>query len=193
MGTCINIPTAEQFAWKFVEDLAPADKFELVTVLPSYVQGPCMSKSPAASHEVVRRLLNRQDPGVAKIPFNVVDVRDVAKIHVRAIQVKEAAGQRYIASSGFLWMTEISGILAEEFNSKGYNVSTMELPYFLVWTLSWCIKEVAPLLPYIGLRQVHSNQKAKEELGIEFTSPKDAVLEMAYSQIDLGLIEDKRS
>ena len=87
---------AERAAWKFMADSRPS--FSLVTICPGFVIGPPLSGAPATSMELIRRLLQREMPGVIDIGFDGVDVRDVALAHIRAMALPEAAGKRFLCA-----------------------------------------------------------------------------------------------
>ena len=73
---------------------------ELSVINPAGIFGPVLGPDFSSSIELVKRLLNSM-PGCPRIYFGVVDVRDVADLHVRAMTHPRAAGERFIAASGF--------------------------------------------------------------------------------------------
>jgi nucleoside-diphosphate-sugar epimerase len=58
----------------------------------------------------------------------LVDVRDVAQAHLLGLKKADAANKRFILVHSSLWMTQIAGILAQEWKPRGYSISTRELP-----------------------------------------------------------------
>ena len=86
---------AECMAWHLIASSGGATT--LVAVNPSVVLGPVLSGDYSASVQVVERLLSGKIPGIPRLGFNVVDVRDVADLHICAMTAPEAAGQRFIA------------------------------------------------------------------------------------------------
>ncbi len=80
---------------------ANGGKTELVTILPTAIFGPILTTDGLGSVQIVQRLLKGTLPGIPDLGFNTVDVRDVADAHIRAMTVPEAAGQRFIAGSGW--------------------------------------------------------------------------------------------
>jgi dihydroflavonol-4-reductase len=87
---------AERTAWGLIG--ASGGATTLATVNPSMVLGPVLSRDFSASVQVVERLLSGRVPGVPRLGFSFVDVRDVADLHIRAMTAPEAAGQRFIAA-----------------------------------------------------------------------------------------------
>ena len=98
---------AERAAWKYIEDLPEGEKFEIVTVLPSFILGPTANQEGFVSGGFLKgALLGKTNP-IPRSPLGIVDVRDVALAHVRGITVPEAAGQRFITWAGSFWRIEI--------------------------------------------------------------------------------------
>jgi hypothetical protein len=83
----------------------------------------------------------------AGVNFGCVDVRDAAAAHVRALEVSQAAGQRFIVVGGNFYMQDMALALAREFGPLGYRVPTTRMPNALVWCVSWVEPELRTLLP----------------------------------------------
>lgn len=183
---------AEQTAWKFMEDKKP--KFTLATVLPCYVQGPVLFKQhgTALSAEVMRRLLTRADPMNAHMPINICDVRDVAAVHIKCMEVEKAAGNRYICFSKFFWHDELAMLMSERFKPHGYSITTMTAPYWMLWFLGRCDRTMRSILPTVGHYHTYDTKKATEELGIHFRDGAEACVDMGMSLIETGAVPDKR-
>ncbi|MGQ4827841.1 aldehyde reductase, partial [Enterococcus faecalis] len=84
---------------------------EFVSVNPAAVLGPVWTDDFSASIEVVRQLLSGALPGCPDLGFGIVDVRDVADLHVRALTAPGIAGERFIASGPFLKLIEVARVL----------------------------------------------------------------------------------
>lgn len=63
-------------------------------------------------------MLRGKMPAVPRVGFNVVDVRDLADLHLRAMRSPDAAGQRFVAAGNFLWFSDVAAILREHFGPK---------------------------------------------------------------------------
>jgi dihydroflavonol-4-reductase len=154
---------AERAAWDFMKSDA-ARGMELAVINPGLIVGPTLSCNDATSLGICVRLLTRQLPacpgkgshtyrghltscgadvdlagrvGTADMSFGCVDVRDVALAHVRALEVREAAGQRFITVAKEYKMEAMAKALDAVFRPLGYNVPTGRLPYWLLWCVSW--------------------------------------------------------
>lgn len=180
---------AEKAAWDFLKELPEEEKFELVTINPTYVMGPVLCGAFTTSMEVVKRLMCREMPMVPKINFAIVDVRDVAASHIAAMTIPEANGKRHITDSGRnLWFSELAGILDKEFRPQGYKVPTSVAPYPLLWVIARFDKTIRLILPSVGKVTSVENGRMKTVLGVEPRPIEDTVIDMAYSMIENGTV-----
>lgn len=102
---------AERAAW---DDVRARGGPELTVVNPVGIFGPVLGRHRSASVEVVRALLDGRVPPRAPAYFGVVDVRDVADLHVRAMTSARAAGRRFLAVAGEpITVGEMARILAD--------------------------------------------------------------------------------
>ena len=182
---------AEKAAWDFVAELPEESKFELATINPGLIVGPLLQKKKCASFDVIRQLLERDSSVVPDICMLLVDVRDVAKAHILAMTKPEAAGKRHIlsAAENSYSFLDIARFLANEFNSKGYNVPMRKAPKFVLWMLSWFNKDVRSIYPYIGSPFKANTSRLRDVLGIEPRKIEESIVEMGHSVIDLGMIK----
>ena len=89
---------AERAAWDFMAEAGATER--LTTILPGAVFGPVLFKQNLGSVRIIKRLLEGRPPALPRLGFAVVDVRDLAALHVRAMTTPEAAGQRFLATGG---------------------------------------------------------------------------------------------
>ena len=114
---------AELKAWMLVESLPPERRFELTVINPSYVMGPVLSGHVSSGSLVMpKRLLERKMPMVPHLNLPIVDVRDVATAHIRAMTAPQAAGERHLVHSANIWLDDLAKILDKEFRRHGYKV-----------------------------------------------------------------------
>lgn len=131
-------------------------------------------------------------PGMPKIKLGVVDVREAAHAHLKAIEVEEAANQRFILSGKTMWLTEIAQLLHTEFNPLGYKFKPKELAYCLTKFVGFFNSDVKAILPMWGKNYELDNKKSIEILGTEYRPPDESLVEMVYCMIEEGWIPDKR-
>lgn len=96
---------AERAAWDWHSH---EGTLELVTICPGAVIGPVISGDFSVSLDIVRRLIDGSLPGLPPFGWPLVDVRDIANLHIRALRAPDAAGQRFIGSGPFYWMEDIA-------------------------------------------------------------------------------------
>lgn len=121
---------AEQAAWDFMTDYQGPT--ELTTVLPGAVFGPVLTTSNIGSVGIIGRMVSGSMRGVPRIGLEIVDVRDLADIHIRAMTSPDAAGQRFLATGEFTWMTQMARTLREGLGAEGLRVSTRQVPDVVV-------------------------------------------------------------
>ncbi len=109
---------AERAAWDFVRERAP--RWDLVAINPFLVIGPSLSKALNTSNKVLVDLLNGTYPGIMRLTWGFVDVRDVADAHVRAMDAASARG-RYLCANQALSMREVVAIIRR----LGYGARTL--------------------------------------------------------------------
>jgi dihydroflavonol-4-reductase len=175
---------AERAAWDFVRDLP----LELVTVNPGLVLGPLPRPQRTTSVEVIRQLLAREMPAVPRLGFAVTDVRDIATAHRLAMEIPEAAGNRYICAGEPMWLGEIAAVLAAEFGPRGYRVPTRPLPYWLMWLIARYDRTVRLGLSYFGVMASVSADKARRELGWTTRPARESIVATAESLLGHGIV-----
>ncbi|VDO38243.1 hypothetical protein V3C99_003019 [Haemonchus contortus] len=184
---------AEKAAWNFVNSIKDGNKFKLTCLNPTLVLGPLIIDEEGASVSLMRRFLNHEMPAVPELNLACVDVRDVAKAHLLALQCPESDGERIlITSQPSFWFRDIAQILGKEFRRQGFWIPRYQAPYFVLWLYSFFDKEAAACMNRVGHTIRFDNSKAKRLLGMEFNDPAVAMIEMGYSLIERGIVK-KRS
>jgi len=177
---------AERTAW---DELARAhSNIEWVSILPGLVLGPVLDKDASASVQVVAKMLNGELPGIPRFGFTVVDVRDIADLHLRAMQAPQAAGQRYLGSGSFVMMTEIAQILRDKLGSEARKVPVRRLPDWLVKMVGLFDAEVRGQLFELGRKRRFSSAKAERDLGWRSRPVADTIVDTATSLRGVGAL-----
>jgi len=187
----ISKTLAEKKAWEFIKTEAKG-KLELVTMNPSALLGPILEKDYGSSAEIVKKVLERAMPALPRMGFQIVDVRDVARAHIKAMTLPEARGQRIALTDRFVWFTELAAILAEEFAGQGYNIPQKTIPHFMVRFFSLFDKESRSVLNELGIKRELSNKRMRTLLGIDPIPAKESILETARSLISHGIVKRNR-
>lgn len=177
---------AEREAWAQVEE-APGTA--LTTVLPGAVYGPPLAADNVGSVAIVERMLTGAMPGTPHIALEVVDVRDLAALHVLALAAPEGAGERFLGTGDLLWMGEIAALLREHLGAAAERVPTWEVPDEVIRELAETNLELAQILPGLGRRNRHSTEKAERVLGWSRRPAVDTLVETARRLIELGVVD----
>jgi dihydroflavonol-4-reductase len=179
---------AERAAWDFVAK--EGGSLELAVVNPVGVLGPVLGADYASSILLVRRMLDGEVPAVPRLMFGVVDVRDVADLHVRAMTSPAAKGERFLAVGGdFLTVAQAARSLKERLGPAGRHVRTRELPNWLVRLAARFSEEARAAVPELGKQKNATNEKARRLLGWAPRSPEDALVATGESLARLGLLK----
>ncbi len=180
---------AERAAWDFIAKEGGA--LELSVVNPVGVFGPVLGPDYSTSILLVQRLMDGAMPGCPRLWFGLVDVRDVADMHIRCMTDPAAKGERFLAIAGeFLSIVEIARILKRLMGGAAKRVPTMELPDFMVRLAAMRDPAVQQILPELGKRKNGSNAKARRVLGWSPRSNEECVIATAESMLTLGLLKE---
>jgi nucleoside-diphosphate-sugar epimerase len=177
---------AERAAWDFIAK--EGGPLELSVVNPAGIFGPALGPDFSSSLDLVKRLMTGM-PGCPQLYFGVVDVRDVADLHLRAMTDPAAKGERFIAVSGdVMSMLDIAHALKARLGEKANKVPTRLIPNFVVRVVAMFSPELRTLLPLLGKIRRATSAKAQRVLGWKPRSREDAVVATAESLIALGLL-----
>ena len=153
---------AELAAWDLVRERGEEDR--LAVVNPGAIIGPVLNDDLSYSLQAVQRLLGGT-PGVPRLGFSLVDVRDVADLEIRAMTAPEAGGERFIAVTRFLWMAEIGEVLKERLGQEAAKVPTRTIPNLLVRGMALFDPGIRSVVGGLGKRTELSSEKARSVLG----------------------------
>jgi len=177
---------AEKAAWDFMASYA--GPMTLATVLPGAVFGPILSTDSIGSVQIIERILKGSMPGSPRIGLEIVDVRDLVDIHVRAMTAPGAAGQRFLATGEFTWMREMAKTLRDGLGPAGAKVSTRQLPDWVVRLTSVFDKSLREITVSLGRRNRHTTEKAERLLGWRPRPAAPTVIDCANSLIAHGVV-----
>ncbi|MEV6620563.1 aldehyde reductase [Amycolatopsis sp. NPDC051106] len=178
---------AERAAWDFVA--REGGGLELAVVNPVGVMGPVLGPDYSTSIQLVKRLLDGALPGCPDVSFGIVDVRDVADLHLKAMTDPAAGGERFLATSGdFLSAREIALALKNGAGDAARRVPTRAIPNWLVRAVALVDPAARQLVPELGRRRNASGDKASRLLGWQPRSPQEALVASAHSLAEQGLL-----
>lgn len=156
--------SAELAAWDFIKK--EGGNLELTTINPVAILGPSLSAHLSGSFAILTQLLDGSMKAVPNMPLNIVDVRDVADLHIRAMTNPQANGQRFIASAGGKTsMPEIASLLKNKMPDVSKKVSTRILPDWLLHFAALFNEHAKHAVPLLSVNRNVSNEKARKILG----------------------------
>jgi nucleoside-diphosphate-sugar epimerase len=176
---------AEQAAWDLVRERDAADR--LAVVNPGAILGPVLSKHRSYSLEVIERMLKGM-PGVPRLGFSFVDVRDVADLQIAAMAAPQAGGERFIATTEFLWMSDVAKILRDELGPEAEKVPTRTVPNLLVRAMALFDPGIRSVVGGLGQKETYSNEKARERLGWSPRPLNQTIADCARSLLGEGAV-----
>lgn len=162
---------AERAAWDFVKNEAP--DMQLTVINPCLVLGRPLDDHYGASLRVVERLLRGKVPLLPKVGMGIVDVTDVARMHVRAMTAAGAPGKRLIAAAEFMWITEIAELLKAAYPERRIPLRTA--PDFVIRLAGLFDRSIRSIVPLLGRRQELDSSRARALLDMDFIPAAESV------------------
>ena len=196
----ISKTKAEQAAWNFMNNDYPqlqkslglSTIFDLVVINPGLIIGPPATDAAASSTIVYSRLFTRSMPAIPNLNFAAIDVRDVAKAHLRALIVPEAKNKRFILINDNLALQTMAIDLAKEFDKQGYTIPEHSLPSFIVRLASYFDSALGIVAPMLDKIPQLDNNLAKKILGFnKFYDLQESNIVTAYSLLARQILPDK--
>jgi dihydroflavonol-4-reductase len=177
---------AERATWDFMS--AEGNSLELSVINPGGIFGPILGPDFSSSIDLVTRLLKGM-PGCPRLYFGIVDVRDVADLHIRAMTHPAARGERFIATSGdIMSMLAIATVLRERLGDAAKKVPARELPSWLVRLVALFDRNLKTLVPLLDSTRRATSAKAQHLLGWQPRSPAEAIVATAESLITFRIV-----
>jgi len=140
---------AEKSAWDFIKNQTGDSSLELVVVNPGPIYGPTLTGNlDAEAMDFFKKLITGKVPMLPKAYSVMSDVRDIASIHVAALENEKANGKRFIVTSEKPYAMQV---IAQILKSNGYDkVSTKLAPTFLLKFMAKFNDEMKGMLPFVG-------------------------------------------
>ncbi len=175
---------AELEAWELVRNASEVERLSVIN--PGAILGPVLSDDLSYSLEVIERMLKGM-PGVPRLGFSFVDVRDVADMQLAAMIAPEAAGERFLAAGPFLWMSEVAAILRDRLGAAAAKVPKRTVPNLLVRGMARLDPGLRSVVGELGQRVDYSTDKARTRLGWSPRPIEETVVDCARSLMRQGV------
>jgi len=178
---------AERAAWGFIQ--SEGGSLELSVVNPVGVFGPAWGADLSTSVELMRLMLTGGVPVIPPISTSIVDVRDVASLHLLAMTHPAAAGERFLAVAGPpMTFAELASLLREHLGPAAAKLPSRTISAGMVRFLAVFIPRLRELVPQLGQVKGASHDKATTLLGWTPIPVAEAVTASADSLVALGLV-----
>jgi len=179
---------AERAAWDFMHK--EGGELEFAAINPMAIFGPSLGPELSSGFRLLKQVLDGSLRAIPNMTLGIVDVRDLADLHIRAMTNPSAKGQRFLAlSGGILSLPEIAVLLKEKLGTKAKNVSTRRLPDWIVRVAALFNPTARNLVPQLGRYRKASNEKAKALLAWQPRTNEEAILATTESLIRFGWVE----
>jgi dihydroflavonol-4-reductase len=177
---------AEKAARDFVAE--HAGNMHYASVNPGLVLGPPLDSRFGSSLEVIRMLLAGKYPGAPKLKVQVVDVRDIARMHLLAMETSQPSGGRYLGIADSIWMIDMANMLREGLAEKARKAPKRELPDFVVRLVALFDGAARSVLPELDWDKTVDNSHTRSELAIGFIPADEAVVTAGKALIDMKVV-----
>lgn len=184
-------PRSKTVAERAARDWVAAEggDMEFASVNPAAVFGPLLSDDLSTSIEVVKQLLEGRVPMCPDVGFGIIDVRDVADLHYRALTAEGLRDERFICSGPFLKFIDVAHILRANLGAQARKVPTRRMPGWLLKALAIFRPELRQVAAELGNVRGGDSRHAMERLGWTMRPPEDAILATAHSLIERGIVK----
>jgi len=179
---------AERAAWDFMNK--EGGSLELAVINPMGIFGPSFGPVLSSGFELLKKVLDGSMKRIPNVTLGIVDVRDVADLHLRAMTNPAAKGQRFLAlAGGILSLPEIALLLKNKLPVVAKNVSTKRVPDWVIKIAALFNPLAKGITPMLSRYRNASNEKAKRVLGWQPRSNEEAIIASAESMVKFGSLK----
>jgi nucleoside-diphosphate-sugar epimerase len=128
---------------------------------------------------------------VPNINFNIIDVRDVADLHIRAMTNPKASGERFIGmAGGSISFPQMAELLKKKLPEIAQKVPTKIMPDWIIRIGALFNAQAKAVSSILGVHRNVSNEKAKKVLGwTPIANNEEAIIATAESLAKFGLLK----
>ena len=179
---------AEKAAWDFMK--SEGGDLELTVINPVGIFGPSLGPALSSGFEMMKRVMDGSMKAIPNITMGIVDVRDVADLHIRAMTNEAAKGQRFLAIAGeIMSLPEIAMLFKNRLGEFGKKISTKKLSDWQVKIATLFNPIAKNIAPMLSRYRDASNEKAVKQLRWHPRSNEEALMATAESLIKYGYVK----
>ena len=180
---CVGKTMAERATWAF----AKANGMEVTTIHPGAIIGPPLDEDASISIMMVTGLLDGTTPALPSNGFSIIDVRDVAEMHVAALEKPESIGQRYWATAEYMPFPKIAAVVQELFPS--YKVTMRLVPDWIIRLIAMFGGPARQIINDIGNEKIFDGSKGEKLIGRSYIPARQSIKDTADAALALGLVK----
>jgi nucleoside-diphosphate-sugar epimerase len=158
---------------------------DVTTIHPGAIIGPALDTDASVSVGMVSGLLDGSTPALPSNGYSIIDVRDVADMHVAALEHPESIGERYLATAEYTPFPKVSQILQEAYPDR--RIVQRTVPDWIIKLVAMFGGPARQIINDIGNEKVFDGSKGERLLGHPYISAKQSILDTAESVERLGL------
>jgi dihydroflavonol-4-reductase len=178
---CVGKTKAERAAW----DYAKANGMELTTIHPGAIIGPALDKDASISVGLVSGLLDNSTPALPSNGFSIIDVRDVADMHVAALEHPESIGQRYLATAEYMPFPKVAATLQELYPDR--TIVNRTVPDWIIRIVAMFGGPARQIINDIGNEKVFDGSKGEALIGHPYVTARQSIKDTAESVMKFDL------
>lgn len=184
-------PRSKTVAERAARDWVAAEggDMEFASVNPAAVFGPLLSDDLSTSIELVKQLLEGKVPMCPDIGFGIIDVRDVADMHYRALTAEGIKDERFVCSGPFLMFIDVANILKANLGEQARKVPMRKMPDWLLKLMALVRPELKQVVAELGNVRGGDSRHAMERLGWTMRPPEEAILATARDLLERGIVK----
>ena len=175
---------AEQRAWDIMR--AAGRDVDLTTINPSAILGPLLDEDPGTSALIVKRLLDGSVPALPRLPFIIVDVRDIANAHVAAMTSDSARGRRFPMGERPILMGDVADIVRKAAPDR--KVPRLNMPDWAVRIYALFDRDVRGVLNELGVLKRLDSSGAVALLGRPLIPADQAITATTHALIENRIV-----
>ena len=178
---CVGKTKAERLAWAFAKEHG----MEVTTIHPGAIIGPALDEDASISVGMVSGLLDNSTPALPSNGFSIVDVRDVADMHVAALEKPEAIGQRYLATAEYMPFPEVAKVVQELYPER--KIVNREAPDWIIKLVAMFGGPARQIINDIGNVKIFDGSKGEALMGHKYIPARQSIKDTAETVIKFGL------
>eukprot|EP01084_Bolivina_argentea_P141889 249299_1 len=179
---------SEKTLWDFIEKNKV--NWTATSVNPGAVLGPLLTNHKSTSLDTINAPLNGEYPVIPPMQLPYCDVRDVAQIHINALETEKSANKRYVAIAQSLWFKDVCNILVDKYGKDGYNIPTFVVPGWVFRFYGLFDATVHDIIcPAQYKIRCYDNTDVVRDLGIAFQPIHETIYETADSLIKYKFVK----